>query len=162
MNRYEWIKCQAAGDASEKFVAGLLGAERVGAGSYDLVVDNGRRRMTVDVKRDDKAADTDNLAIETVSVVETNAPGWAVTARADFIVVHVHQPDDCSLYVMSSQTLRDSLPLIRVACKQKETQSIRDGRVWTTLFYAPSIMSLMQWGVIHRTWKAWRGELLSL
>lgn len=48
-------------------------------------------KYSVEYKADERTADTKNAFVETVSVDKTNAPGWAYTCAAQFIVYYIPQ-----------------------------------------------------------------------
>lgn len=159
MNTYDFDTKLKAGRASEKWLAKILGASLTLGGPYDLVTPTGKR---VDVKRDEEAQRTNNLAIEAMSVEGSGAQGWALKAGADFTVHHLPDPSDCTVYVIRSSTLRAALPKITAACKLKRTSSVGRGGQWTTTLYTPWIPNLLQWGVIEKTWRSYYGEPFTL
>lgn len=62
----------------------------------------------MEYKADDKAGQTGNAFIETVSVDTTGKPGWAVASQARFLVYLVVDPE--VIYLVNMQRLRNALP----------------------------------------------------
>ena len=65
--------------------------------------------FTIQYKADKTAAHTGNAFVETVSVDTQNAPGWAVSCQADFIIYYI--VDIGPAYVLRPRDIRKNLKM---------------------------------------------------
>ena len=77
--------------------------------------DGATKRYTVEYKADERAAQTGNAFIETISVQppphqawRPTKPGWAYTSRADILIYY--NPGDRLIYIIQFAKLRRLLP----------------------------------------------------
>jgi hypothetical protein len=66
------------------------------------------KHFTVDYKADNRAHETGNFFIETVSVDSADKAGWAIRAECERIFYYVVQRG--VLYVLETETIRNELP----------------------------------------------------
>lgn len=103
----------ARGKAAEARIADLFSidfdiqpaSDEEDRSGIDLWFTRGGIEIAVQVKADDVGARTGNLFIETVSVVESNKPGWAETPRADVLLYYVAP----LVYIIPMRFVRENL-----------------------------------------------------
>ena len=93
----EWYFIQPATKVQQQ-----IGIDRIFIGKKD------GRIITVEYKSDEKAAQTGNIFIETVSVDRTNKKGWAYTSHAQILIYYV--PSMGNIYIFSMAEIKMNLP----------------------------------------------------
>lgn len=63
----------------------------------------------IEYKADEKAAETGNVFVETVSVDTAHKMGWVVTCQADFIFVYI--PANRVIFIVKPDDMRKALPV---------------------------------------------------
>lgn len=66
-----------------------------------------RRVLAIEYKTDERAGQTHNAFVETVSVDTASKPGWAVTSQADYLAYYI--PGDGLVYIIKFSKLRLAL-----------------------------------------------------
>jgi hypothetical protein len=74
---------------------------------------------------------TGNFVIETVSVKESDIPGWIYTSQSDYIAYYLVGYD--TLYVIPTKELRDWFDVNKAKYRTASTKT-RDGGKYTTVF----------------------------
>lgn len=78
-------------------------------------------RFSVEYKTDDRAGETGNAFVETLSNVEWDVPGWAHTSAAEFLIYRVTFPE--TIYIIRFEALRAELPRWAKSYRHAETKN---------------------------------------
>jgi hypothetical protein len=77
---------------------------------------------TMEYKADERAAETGNAFIETVSVDTTGKPGWAASSQAEYLVYLVVGPPEC-IYLIPMVRLRAQLARWERSCRKAQARN---------------------------------------
>jgi len=156
MSQYSWEQTLAVERRGNDVLDAVFGAEHIIVKAthahqrqkidrFHIDKKDGRLVFRVDYKVDIKAGETDNLALEEVSVKKNGKVihrGWIHTTIADIVVFYV--PDREFAYVLEIPALRECWPNIQARFVLRTTSTLRDGDKYETDFYAVPIAWLRQ------------------
>lgn len=97
----------------------LIAADRI------FQIESTGHRVSVEYKTDDKATDTGNIFVETVSNDVSGAPGWAYSSLAQVIVIYL--PREGFAYFANAVRIKQSLDTWRKVYLEK--------RVWNDGYF---------------------------
>lgn len=108
---------------------------------FDATIAKTPHRFKLEIKADFASAKTKNFFIETVSVDKINAPGWAISSRADIIALVI--PDARRIFLASLKWLRSQLGRWAEICKTKKCHNKNSD--WRGEFFSEGLLVPVAW-----------------
>jgi hypothetical protein len=104
-------------------------------------------KFSVQYKADDQWDETGNVAIEIVSVIETQTPGWAASCPADVLMYYATKTS--RLISLDMMSIKRWLPTALMAgYKLRDTSSTKGSQRWSTRNLIVPFSTMQQSGFI--------------